>query len=175
GLTAGAILNPAGVPGLVRRLDSHGTARPARTFRGLRDRECGARLVERAPARPVCADRLDEGGQLGAVGRLEAVPEVTVGLRGRGRSGLDGADRGAPVVADGDAVVRSEHLEAHVIAEWITAGAGEDHEPAARQMQNGRGDVDVVELVDPRRVETGTVGVGLGDLLAAYEANRVEV
>ena len=42
-------------------------------------------------------------------------------------------------------------------------------------MQNGRGDVDVVELVDPRRVETGTVGVGLGDLLAAYEANRVEV
>ena len=79
------------------------------------------------------------------------------------------------VLADHDAVAGPEHLEPHVVAERIATRPGDDHEAAARQLQDGRRNVDVVQFVDPGRVEAGAVRVDLGDLFAADEADRVEV
>src|SRR5207247_10544229 len=157
--------NPLRVAALVPPVDRDRAALRPRPLGGQRDGEGGTGFFERTRARRAGADGPDEGGQFLAVGGPEAIPEVAI--RGRGRAGggrLHRTDPTASVVPDHDAVAGAEDLEPDVIAERIATRPGDDHQPAARQMQDGCADVDVVELLHPGSVEAGAVRVDLGDL-----------
>src|SRR4029077_18213424 len=100
-----------------------------RAISGQRGAERGARFFQRTSAFPSGPDAREEDLELGAVGRLEAVPEVSIG--GARASG----ERRALVEPGNEAVLRAEHFEAHVVAQRIVPGSRQDDEAAARKAQ----------------------------------------
>ena len=118
----------------------------------------------------------DECGQLVAIGRFEALYEISVERRTRLLGArLQRADGAVCVDAGHDAVLRPEGLQADVVAERIVPCPREDRKCPAAQTEHGDRHVDVVVVGEPGRLAHRAVGVDLGDLLARDEAQRVEV
>jgi myo-inositol 2-dehydrogenase/D-chiro-inositol 1-dehydrogenase len=87
----------------------------------------------------------------------------------------DGAVRAPLVDADGDGVLRAEHLEPDVVAERVVPRAGHDRERPVVEAEHRCRDVDVVVVREPLCFSDGAVCVHLDDLAAGDVADRVEV
>ncbi len=114
----------------------------------------------------------DECGQLVAIGRFEALYEISVARRTRLLGArLQRADGAACVDAGHDAVLRPEGLQADVVAERIVPCPRQDRKCPAAQTEHGDRYVDVVVVGEPGRLAHRAVGVDLDDLLARDEAH----
>ena len=115
----------------------------------LRDVEGLERLADGAWVVAATLHKLDEGVDLGDVGRCEALPEVRPGTPpGKLDTGLGRQDRRPVVQADRPRGAGAGHVHANVIACAVVAGALAGREGPVIEGQQDHGLVDIARVAE---------------------------
>src|SRR5688572_29449093 len=147
-----------------------------REIRRHRDPERLQRVEGRARVISLASDKGEEVLYLRRVRLQETFLEVRVGCFLRGRNaGFDGAQGGAPVNADGDAVIGAEDLGPHVVAEGIMAASREDGEDTVLHPDQGRRSIHVAVFGEEVEVADASSGVDVLYFAAGQPAQNIEV
>src|SRR5688572_6064148 len=113
-------------------------------------------------------------GEFGDVGRREAIDEEGMRLAGRkAYAGFDGFDRKPIVEPDGDASLRTQHFEPHVVSVRVVAARRHMRERAVGQFEKPGDRIDVADLTKELLASDGAACVHLDDLLTGDPTDRI--